>query len=275
MTTTTTTLKVTAMVTTHKSPRGRITGFSATMGNLSSNVLPTRVAALNDLAVRLTQAADDHGAIDLISRPLADGTVWSAVVTSNGYHRVETAPNGTLRLAGGFGGTSGGFESQRGAAWADLRSRVERPCSRCGKVCAYGAGPQGTGAEIALYLVGTGSLPTPFYVCMACDAKPDATAWARGAVPGGAVDAHVMRVWGAGPAVPAPMPVKAGTRITFKVELANKIEHGRAVGNLWGVARYLDGCRNTWVLPPQGDESLAREACATLGMVTMQVGGVS
>jgi len=194
-TTTDTTLKVTATVTTCKNVRGRITGFMAALGNLSSNLLPTRAAALADLAERLTQAAADHGEIDLISRPLADGTVWSAVVHSNGYSRVETKPDGTLRLSGGSGGSSGGFESQRAAARADLRSCVERECSRCGKVCAYGPGPQGTGAEIALYLVGT-TWTAPFYVCMACDAKADAVAWARGAVPGGAADAHVMRVWG-------------------------------------------------------------------------------
>jgi hypothetical protein len=194
----------------------------AALGNLSSNLLPTRAAALADLAERLTQAAADHGEIDIISRPLADGTVWSAVVHSNGYSRVETKPDGTLRLSGGSGGSSGGFESQRAAARADLRSCVERECSRCGKVCAYGPGPQGTGAEIALYLVGT-TWTAPFYVCMACDAKADAVAWARGAVPGGAADAHVMRVWGAGPEAPVIASTQALVDLVDLVDLADGV----------------------------------------------------
>lgn len=45
--------------------------------------------------------------------------------------------------------------------------------------------------------------------------------------------------------------------ITYKLELANKIERGRCVGNLYGVARYIDGCRNTYVLEPQPSEEVA------------------
>ncbi len=45
---------------------------------------------------------------------------------------------------------------------------------------------------------------------------------------------------------------------TYQVELANRIVRGRAVGNLYGVARYVDGQRMGWVLSPQADESRAR-----------------
>jgi hypothetical protein len=54
---------------------------------------------------------------------------------------------------------------------------------------------------------------------------------------------------------------KTGTgRIVCKVELANKIESGRAVGNLYGVAEYdHDGTRRLgYILQPQADE---RAAC--------------
>lgn len=53
-----------------------------------------------------------------------------------------------------------------------------------------------------------------------------------------------------------------GKTVSFKVELANKIRDGRAVGNLYGVARYINGCRNTWVLAPQDSEQAARAFCA-------------
>ena len=53
-------------------------------------------------------------------------------------------------------------------------------------------------------------------------------------------------------------------QITYRVGLANKIERGRAVGNLWGVARYVDGRRNHWVLEPQASEQHARAVCAAL-----------
>lgn len=47
--------------------------------------------------------------------------------------------------------------------------------------------------------------------------------------------------------------------VTLKVELANKIEGGRAVGNLYGVGKYSpDGRRLGWHLQPQEDEALAR-----------------
>jgi hypothetical protein len=49
------------------------------------------------------------------------------------------------------------------------------------------------------------------------------------------------------------------SKITYIIELANKIERGRCVGNLYGVARYIDGCRNTWVLQPQPSEELAEQ----------------
>lgn len=48
-------------------------------------------------------------------------------------------------------------------------------------------------------------------------------------------------------------------RTTFKVELANKIVGGRAVGNLWGVGRYKSGNRCGWALEPQADETVARD----------------
>lgn len=49
----------------------------------------------------------------------------------------------------------------------------------------------------------------------------------------------------------------------FKVELANKMDaDGRAVGNLYGVALYLDGCRCNYILDPQGSEEAARAVAA-------------
>ena len=53
-------------------------------------------------------------------------------------------------------------------------------------------------------------------------------------------------------------------QVTYKVGLANKIVRGRAVGNLWGVSRYIDGNRNCWVLEPQESEQKARQVCAEL-----------
>jgi hypothetical protein len=46
--------------------------------------------------------------------------------------------------------------------------------------------------------------------------------------------------------------------VEYKVELANREKGGRVVGTLFGVARYINGCRNTWVLKPQENEELAR-----------------
>ena len=51
---------------------------------------------------------------------------------------------------------------------------------------------------------------------------------------------------------------------TYKVALANKVINGRAVGNLWGVMRYIDGCQNCWVMAPQESEQAARAYCAEL-----------
>lgn len=51
---------------------------------------------------------------------------------------------------------------------------------------------------------------------------------------------------------------------TFKVELANEIRNGRTVGNLYGVARYVDGCRCCYVLRPQADRELAYRTAAEL-----------
>jgi hypothetical protein len=50
----------------------------------------------------------------------------------------------------------------------------------------------------------------------------------------------------------------------YKVELANKISGGRAIGNLWGVARYIDGRRGGYVLQPQDSEQRARDLAADL-----------
>ena len=48
-------------------------------------------------------------------------------------------------------------------------------------------------------------------------------------------------------------------RIEYKVELANKISRGRAVGNLYGVGMYIDGRRrHPYALEPQEDEAKAR-----------------
>lgn len=58
-----------------------------------------------------------------------------------------------------------------------------------------------------------------------------------------------------------PQPAPAAT---YRVELANDIRAGRAIGNLWGVADYVGGCRRGYVLLPQASEVLARETCARL-----------
>lgn len=51
--------------------------------------------------------------------------------------------------------------------------------------------------------------------------------------------------------------------MTLKVELANKIRNGRAVGNLYGVGRYdQSGRRLGWELEPQEDEDAARAIAA-------------
>lgn len=55
-------------------------------------------------------------------------------------------------------------------------------------------------------------------------------------------------------AVDAARTVKV---ITYRIELANKIVCGRTVGNLYGVARLINGCRNTWVLQPQESRDAA------------------
>lgn len=52
-------------------------------------------------------------------------------------------------------------------------------------------------------------------------------------------------------------PVAPGA-VGYRVELANRIKRGRCVGNLYGVARYVDGRREGgWVLDPQLDDRLA------------------
>jgi transposase-like protein len=51
--------------------------------------------------------------------------------------------------------------------------------------------------------------------------------------------------------------------VGYKVELANKIRGGRAVGNLWGVSRWVGGRRNCWALQPQEDEQRARNLAET------------
>jgi hypothetical protein len=72
------------------------------------------------------------------------------------------------------------------------------------------------------------------------------------------------------------IPLKENETELFQVELANKIRGGRAVGNLYGVARFIEHCesiplavrrrRHTYVLTPQTDEELARFVCTTLNL---------
>lgn len=50
--------------------------------------------------------------------------------------------------------------------------------------------------------------------------------------------------------------------ITFKVELANKVALGQAVGNLFGVGRYVNDCRTFWALDPQPSQEVARAFAA-------------
>lgn len=52
--------------------------------------------------------------------------------------------------------------------------------------------------------------------------------------------------------------------VEFKVELANKIRGGRAVGNLWGVGKYVDGRRHGYALTPQESEERAREVARAM-----------
>lgn len=47
--------------------------------------------------------------------------------------------------------------------------------------------------------------------------------------------------------------------VPFKVEICNKIVNGRAVGNLYGVGRWVDGRRTGWVLEPQASKARARD----------------
>jgi len=54
----------------------------------------------------------------------------------------------------------------------------------------------------------------------------------------------------------------AAEQVELKVELANKVRKGKAVGTLYGVAQYVGGRRTGWVLRPQDDESLARRVAS-------------
>lgn len=56
--------------------------------------------------------------------------------------------------------------------------------------------------------------------------------------------------------------------VTFRVELANYTRADRAVGSLYGVARYVDDCRQTWVLVPQADRELAYNTALKLNSQT-------
>lgn len=52
--------------------------------------------------------------------------------------------------------------------------------------------------------------------------------------------------------------------VVYKIELANKIRNGRAVGNLYGVGKYVNGCRQGYALEPQDSESKARDLVARI-----------
>ena len=52
--------------------------------------------------------------------------------------------------------------------------------------------------------------------------------------------------------------------VEYRVELDNLIRGSRAVGNLYGVARFRNGCRAGYVLEPQGDRELAVRTAAEL-----------
>lgn len=43
-------------------------------------------------------------------------------------------------------------------------------------------------------------------------------------------------------------------KIEYKVEISNKIINSRCVGNLCGVASYIDGCRSGYAMCPQDSE---------------------
>lgn len=182
MNTTEATLKIPAVVTKHKNVRGKITGYSAELGNLYSDIKPTRAEAIADLTERLARAASDRGSLDIVSGRLPDGDIWSAVVTSDRYTSVVTESDGTLHLRGSSGGTRGGFDEQRASARAHLRSLTHTDCRLCGKTVAFGPGLHGTGEEVSLYFVAVALYP--FYVCAACDDLPGVEGQCRARVPG-------------------------------------------------------------------------------------------
>ena len=59
-------------------------------------------------------------------------------------------------------------------------------------------------------------------------------------------------------------------RYSYKVELANK---GRA-GNLFGVAKYINDCRNAWVLEPQADQAKAHAFADAANLIERGRAGV-
>lgn len=65
--------------------------------------------------------------------------------------------------------------------------------------------------------------------------------------------------------IPGQTSAKPIAVYTYKVELANKVRRGgRAVGNLWGVGMYANGCRAGWALEPQDSEDRARKIAAEM-----------
>lgn len=54
------------------------------------------------------------------------------------------------------------------------------------------------------------------------------------------------------------------SEITFKVELANRVSRGRAVGNDYLVVRYVDGCRANIIARWGAEEVSARMQCLKL-----------
>lgn len=50
----------------------------------------------------------------------------------------------------------------------------------------------------------------------------------------------------------------------YRVELANNIREGRNVGNLYGVAHLVNGCRQGWELKPQDDLKKAERVASHL-----------
>lgn len=61
---------------------------------------------------------------------------------------------------------------------------------------------------------------------------------------------------------PEDIRAERPSRVTFKVELSNKVARGQAVGNLYGVGRFVNDCRTFYALDPQPSQEVAHAFAA-------------